>query len=74
MQVEKNCPPVPGLPTVAVDTDGRATVTAVGGTPAASREGLTAGQRLEQLNELLQKGLISQQEYDAKKAEILKSM
>lgn len=35
-------------------------------------EGLTAGQRLEQqIDELLQKGLISQQEYDTKKAEIL---
>ncbi len=34
----------------------------------------TAIQKLEQLNELLKKGLINQKEYDAKKSDILKSM
>lgn len=74
MQLERNCPAVPGLPTVAVDAEGKATVTAVGATPVPAQDRQTAAQRLEQLNVLLQKGLISQPEYDAKRAEILKSM
>ncbi|HUY15357.1 MAG TPA: SHOCT domain-containing protein [Terriglobia bacterium] len=35
---------------------------------------MSVEQRLEQLDELLKKGLITRKDYDAKKAEILKSL
>lgn len=49
------------------------TSTATPTVPAAAAQ-LSPAQRLAYLDEMLKKGLITQSEYDAKKAEILKSM
>jgi hypothetical protein len=43
--------------------------------PIPSKDNLpNPAKRLEELNDLFKKGLITQKEYDAKKAEILKSL
>jgi hypothetical protein len=77
MQMDRKCPPVPEQAVVTVGPDGKPAVTKVSETmpaKAATSETLTPAQKLEYLDEMLKKGLITQAEYDAKKLEILKSM
>lgn len=84
MQVDRKCPAVPAQAVVAGDPDGKTAVTKVKAevgdtTPAVQTkpvvlEVLTPAQKLEYLDAMLKKGLITQAEYDAKKLEILKSM
>jgi len=84
MQVDRKCPPVPEQAIITFGPDGKAAVTKVkadvddtGLTPPvtpAVLHVLTPAQKLEYLDEMLKKGLITQAEYDAKKLEILKSM
>jgi hypothetical protein len=83
MQVDRKCSPVPGQIVLTVGPDGKASATQVQAdaptamaVPVKAEIGivLTPAQKLENVDIMLKKGLITKDEYDAKKAEILKSM
>jgi len=81
IQVDRKCPPVPEQAIVTVSPDGQPTATKVRAevnvaAPAKTTLGevLTPAQKLEYLDAMLKRGLITQAEYDAKKLEILKSI
>jgi len=81
MQADRKCPAVPEQAIVTVGPDGKTVVTqartdapTLMPVKAVSNETLTPAQRLENLDAMLRKGLITQVEYDAKKSEILRSM
>jgi hypothetical protein len=87
MGIDRHCPPAPyqpagsnqpadqtaSQPQVAPVTP-VATSNTVGATPDANTKNSSALKTLEELNLMLQKGLITNQEYAKKKAEILKNM
>jgi cytochrome c1 len=78
MQADRRCPAVPEQ--VAIGPDGKpiASQTKADGATVpvkvVAAEALTPAQKLEYLDAMMKKGLITQVEYDAKKAEILRSM
>ncbi len=81
MQADRKCPAVPQQAIVTVGPDGKTVVTqakaetaAVMPVKAVSSDALAPTQKLEALDAMLKKGLITQQEYNSKKQEILKSM
>jgi hypothetical protein len=71
IQADRKCPAVPGQATVIAGSDGNA---AVAQPKLVASDVMTPAQKMESLNAMLTKGLITQTEYDAKKAEILKSI
>lgn len=84
MGIDRHCPPAPYQPASANQSSDQATppppvapVTtsnAVGTPPETTVKNASALKTLEELNAMLQKGLITNQEYAKKKAEILKNM
>jgi hypothetical protein len=87
MQIDKKCPATPvvaqedvkdGLPIVRTTTPekpspARAAITP-GTKPTPASEAPNPAKKLEDLNTMLKKNLITQEEYDAKKTEILKNL
>jgi len=83
MQVDKKCPATPIVSQEIIPGDGSIIKTT---TPTPARASITPGaksatgdmpnpaKKLEDLNLMLKKGLITQDEYNAKKTEILKNM
>ena len=83
MGVDRNCPPAPYQPNASnkageqPTTSPPAPVKSDGATGASSdgnAKNSNAVKTLEELNVMLQKGLITNQEYNKKKAEVLKNM
>jgi hypothetical protein len=87
MQIDKKCPATPvmkqedvkdGLPVIRTTTPekpspARAAITP-GSKPMPASDAPNPAKKLEDLNTMLKKGLITQEEYDAKKTEILRNM
>ena len=87
MQIDKKCPVTPvmkqedvkdGLPVIRTSTPEKPSPARAAITPASkmapSGEPPNPAKKLEDLNIMLKKGLITQDEYDAKKTEILKNL
>ena len=84
MGVDRNCPPAPYQPINSNNTGDQTTPTSqevpvksdttAGISAADNVKNSSALNKLEELNVMLQKGLITNQEYAKKKAEILKNM
>jgi Short C-terminal domain len=84
MGIDRHCPPAPYQPASPNQSGDQTTppppvapVTtsnAVGTSPETTAKNESALKTLEELNAMLQKGLITNQEYATKKAEILKNM
>lgn len=80
MQVDKKCPATPVVTEEKVQ-GGESVIRTTTPIPAAkpssvklNSEASNPAKKLESLNEMLKKGLITQDEYSSKKAEILKTM
>jgi hypothetical protein len=84
MQIDKKCPATPamkqedvkdGLPVIRTTTPEKPSPARAAITPKAAASDLpNPAKKLEDLNTMLKKGLITQDEYNAKKTEILQSM
>ena len=84
MGVDRNCPPAPYQPNTPNQANEQPTptpqvnpiksVSATGASSEANAKNSNALKTLEELNLMLQKGLITNQEYAKKKSEILKNM
>jgi hypothetical protein len=87
MQIDKKCPVTPviaqedvkgGLPVVRTTTPEKASPARAAITPSAkpmpASDAPNPAKKLEDLNTMLKKNLITQEEYDAKKTEILKNL
>jgi cell division septation protein DedD len=87
MAIDKKCPATPTQASSPVPSNNQATTTTVGNPDAAavrpataamktneSNAAMTPTKKLEALDEMLKKGLITQDEFNSKKQEVLKSM
>jgi hypothetical protein len=75
MQVDRKCPATPTPITVEQKVEGAAPILVTVEPAKAQQTGVASpAARLEELNTMFKKGLITQDEFNAKKAEILKNI
>jgi Short C-terminal domain len=73
MQIDKKCPAVPSQAATPISTEAKSATGTTTKTDAAAKA-TSSVEKLETLDSMLKKGLITQEEYNAKKKEILNSM